>query len=136
MKARIRAAIWFSALSGSTTLMVEPARAVASLEMPAGTDLGQVVLALCSLVALIVVGAYGLRRVSGMRTRPGTVAMLGGVAVGSRERVVLLKVGDTQVLVGVAPGRVSTLHVFGGEDTSEAQHRPEKILQREELPCA
>jgi len=32
--------------------------------------------------------------------------------MGTRERVVLLQVGETQLLLGVAPGRVQTLHVL------------------------
>jgi flagellar protein FliO/FliZ len=32
--------------------------------------------------------------------------------VGSRERVILLRAGDKHLLIGVAPGRVQTLHVF------------------------
>ncbi|WP_172600428.1 FliO/MopB family protein [Sulfurivermis fontis] len=38
--------------------------------------------------------------------------MLGGVPVGQRERVVLIQVGNKQLLLGVAPGRVQTLHVL------------------------
>jgi flagellar protein FliO/FliZ len=32
--------------------------------------------------------------------------------VGQRERVVLIQVGSQQLLLGVAPGRVQTLHVL------------------------
>ena len=42
----------------------------------------------------------------------GGLRILGGLSMGARERVVLLQVGDTQLLVGVAPGRVQTLHVL------------------------
>lgn len=40
------------------------------------------------------------------------LSVLGGVSLGPRERAVLLQVGDTKLLVGVAPGRVQTLHVL------------------------
>ncbi|MCP3869925.1 MAG: flagellar biosynthetic protein FliO [Gammaproteobacteria bacterium] len=42
----------------------------------------------------------------------GLVTVLGGVSLGPRERAVVLQVGDERLLVGVAPGRVQTLHVF------------------------
>ncbi|MES9904075.1 MAG: flagellar biosynthetic protein FliO, partial [Sedimenticola sp.] len=42
----------------------------------------------------------------------GGINMLSGLSLGPRERVVLLQVGETRLLVGVAPGRVQTLHVF------------------------
>ncbi len=38
--------------------------------------------------------------------------VVAGLSVGQREKVVVLQVGDTQMLLGVAPGRVQTLHVF------------------------
>ena len=39
------------------------------------------------------------------------LAVLAQVSLGTRERAVLLRVGDRQLLVGVAPGNVRTLHV-------------------------
>src|SRR5581483_10684569 len=38
--------------------------------------------------------------------------VLADIPLGQKERAVLLKVGQTQILVGVAPGRVNTLHVL------------------------
>ena len=34
------------------------------------------------------------------------------IAVGMKERVVLVQAGETQMLLGVGPGNVRTLHVF------------------------
>lgn len=135
MKAWLHIGTWSLTFS-AWTLLATPACAEASFEMPAGTDIGQIVLAICSLLALIVVGAYALRRVSGIKARPGTVAMLGGLAVGSRERVVLVRVGDTQVLVGVAPGRVSALHVFEEAGRSEVKLQWEAVGTGEQRSCA
>jgi flagellar protein FliO/FliZ len=45
----------------------------------------------------------------------GVVTILGGVSLGPRERAVVLQVGQTRLLVGVAPGRVQTLHVLESE---------------------
>ena len=36
--------------------------------------------------------------------------MLGGISVGQRERVLLIQVGETQLLIGVAPGSVQRIH--------------------------
>jgi flagellar protein FliO/FliZ len=47
----------------------------------------------------------------------GEIAILSGVSLGPRERAVLLRVGNTRLLVGVAPGRVQTLHVLDDVDT-------------------
>ncbi len=39
-----------------------------------------------------------------------TVKILGGISLGTREKIVLIEVGTEQLLVGVAPGRVNLLH--------------------------
>lgn len=42
----------------------------------------------------------------------GAVKVVGGVMLGPRERLVVVEVQDTWVLVGVAAGHVSTLHTL------------------------
>lgn len=41
-----------------------------------------------------------------------TLRVLGSASVGQREKIVLLDAGGEQLLIGVAPGSVRTLHVF------------------------
>jgi len=78
----------------------------------AGTLL-QVALALALVLVLVAGAAWALRRVGGASAGgTGAVRVLGGVALGTRERAVLVQVGETQLLLGVAPGRVQTLHVL------------------------
>ena len=51
----------------------------------------------------------------------GVVKVVGGVMLGPRERLVVVEVEDTWVLVGVAAGHVSTLHTLAkpeGVDTT------------------
>lgn len=38
--------------------------------------------------------------------------VLGAISVGQREKLVLAQVGDAQILLGVAPGRVNKIHVL------------------------
>ena len=57
------------------------------------------------VVGLIVGMAWFMRRMSNMSgMATGNLKVLGGVSVGQRERIVLVQAGDTQLLVGVAPG--------------------------------
>lgn len=65
-----------------------------------------------ALVLLVMAGSAWLLRRYGtaQRGQAGAVRLLGGTAVGQRERVVLLEVGDTWLVIGVAPGHVSALH--------------------------
>jgi flagellar protein FliO/FliZ len=86
---------------------------------PAGADplamANLVQLTLGMLAVLLLLGglAWLLRR-SGRFTSGvhGALQILGGVSMGARERIVLLQVGKQQLLVGVAPGRIQTLHVL------------------------
>jgi len=81
---------------------------------PSGiASLGQVTLALCLVLAVIFVAAYALRRMRGFgKTGTGALEVVADLAVGQKERAVLIRVGNQQVLIGVAPGRVTTLHVL------------------------
>jgi len=73
----------------------------------------EMVLGLGLVVALIVVAAWLMRRVLRMQTNVnGRMRILGALSLGTRERVVLLQIGGRQLLLGVAPGRIQTLHLL------------------------
>ncbi|HEY2035604.1 MAG TPA: flagellar biosynthetic protein FliO [Steroidobacteraceae bacterium] len=86
----------------------------ASTAAPAGAGgLASVTLALLIVLAAIFAVAWVARRVRGVGNRVGNaIDVLADVPLGPKERAVLLKVGTEQVLIGVAPGRVSALHVL------------------------
>ncbi len=72
-------------------------------------------LTLCMVVVLgVILGLAWLLKRTGkfQMAAGGSLKILGGLSLGSRERVVLLQVGEAQLLVGVAPGRVQALHVL------------------------
>jgi flagellar protein FliO/FliZ len=53
--------------------------------------------------------------------------VIGGVALGTRERLVLVEVGETWLVIGVAPGQVSAVHAMPRPDgiaIPEAQAQP------------
>ncbi len=66
------------------------------------------------VVLLVIVGlGWVLRRMGGMHTHgSGQLRVLAGVSVGTKERVVLVSAGKTQLLLGVGPGQVRTLHIL------------------------
>jgi flagellar protein FliO/FliZ len=75
--------------------------------------LGEVTLALLLVLGAVFALAWALKRVRAFSARVGTaVEVLAQVPLGQKERAVLLKVGATQLLLGVAPGRVNTLYVL------------------------
>lgn len=71
----------------------------------------QVLFGLGIVLAAIAATAWLLKRIGpGQTSAASALRVVGGVAVGPRERVVLVDVGDTRLVIGVAPGHVSTLH--------------------------
>jgi len=67
------------------------------------------------LVVLLVIGAaaWAFKRFGNVHVgAQGRMKIIGGISLGTRERAVLLQVGDQQLVVGVSPGRIQTLHVL------------------------
>lgn len=73
----------------------------------------QVIFSLLLVLAAIVFVAWILKRINMPQNVPGSaLKVISGVAVGQRERVVLVEVNDTWLVVGVAPGQVTALHTM------------------------
>lgn len=97
------------------------------------TGLMRVVIALLLVLGAIIAAGRLARRVRGVGGGSGSaLQVLGQLSLGARERAVLIRVGERQLLIGVAPGNVRTLHVFeqlvtvppGGSPTDAAVERP------------
>jgi len=77
------------------------------------SGLAEVTFALAFVLAAIFGLAWLVRRVRGLDARMGAALdVIAEVRLGAKERAVLVRVGPTQLLLGVAPGRVTTLHVL------------------------
>lgn len=73
----------------------------------------QVVLSLLLVLAAVVLVGWILKRISLPQQSAGNaLKVISGVAVGQRERIVLVEVNDTWLVVGVAPGQVNALHTM------------------------
>ena len=65
------------------------------------------------VIALILGLAWVLRKYGRLPINNQVeMKILGGVSLGTRERAVLVQVEGHRILLGVAPGRVDTLHVL------------------------
>ncbi len=75
--------------------------------------LGQVIASLALVIGLLFGALWIMRRVNGVgQAVGGQMRVVSSLGLGQRERAVLVSVGDQQILLGVAPGRVAALHVF------------------------
>ena len=80
----------------------------------------QIIFSLLLVLAAIVLVAWLLKRMN--LAQQGSVRLLkvlGGVAIGQRERIVLVEVNDTWLVVGVGPGQIRTLHTLQKPDGIE-----------------
>ena len=82
----------------------------------------QVIFSLLLVLAAVVLVAWILKRVNLPQHGTGSLLkVISGVAVGQRERIVLVEVNDTWLVVGVAPGQVRTLHSMPKAELPTAQ---------------
>jgi flagellar protein FliO/FliZ len=73
-------------------------------------SLAQLTLSLIAIVALIFALSWALKRLKiGTPRSRGDMAVLDELALSPRERIVLVRIGDAQVLLGVAAGSVVSL---------------------------
>jgi len=104
-----------------------PAEAAPAIDPLSGANIGQLAIGLLFVLLMVIGLAWLLRRVGGVNFGGSqALKVVGGMSMGARERVVLIQVGETQLLVGISPGRIQTLHVLDkpvvvqdGEQTGE-----------------
>lgn len=91
-----------SVASASTIEKVNPA-----------SSLMQVALALIAVLAMIFALGWLVKKVSqGSGMASGQMKVVASMALGTRERLAVVDIAGTQILIGVAPGRISSLHTF------------------------
>jgi flagellar protein FliO/FliZ len=97
--------------------LVSGAAAAAPPNPLSAGNLFQVVLGLCVVLALMAAAAWALKRFGAARMSAGApVKIVGGIAVGTRERIMVVEVADQWIVVGVAPGRINTLSTMARQE--------------------
>lgn len=104
--------------STATVLFLLPVSSTGSIDnaVTAGVDpayLIKTVIALCFVLIVIFLLSKLLRtfNTSG-KLNSGPIRVLAGTQLGSRERLVLVQAGDTQLLLGVSPAGIVKLEKF------------------------
>ncbi|MFA5678500.1 MAG: flagellar biosynthetic protein FliO [Pseudomonas sp.] len=110
-----------------------------------GSLAGQLVqmgLGLMVVVGLIFLLGYLMRRVGPLAPQGGQhIRLISSYPLGPRDRLALVEVGGQQLLLGISPGRITTLHVLDEpvvDDSSAASsdfaRKLQAILKREQKP--
>ncbi len=96
-----------AAVEGTRPVYTPPPSAVSS------GNIVQIIFSLLLVLAAIVLAAWLFKRMNVARQGAGNLLkILGGAAIGQRERIVLVEVNDTWLVVGVGPGQIRTLHTL------------------------
>ena len=99
-------------ISPAIAVLLNAAEAAAQAAPPpsASSGLVQMLLGLLVILALLVGSLWLLKKLTAPRgVAAGLMRVVAATAVGGRERVVIVEVGSTWLVLGVAPGRVSAL---------------------------
>lgn len=105
-------ALPLSAMAAEPVVQAAP-QVSSALSSGMGGQLTQLVLGLLLVIGLIFALAWLLRRVQSASPRNGQlIEVLGSRALGARDRLVLVQVGNEQILLGITPGRITPLHVL------------------------
>jgi flagellar protein FliO/FliZ len=110
---------------GASLVFARAAQAADNVAPPSAVGAGSMLqfgLGLAIVLGLIVAAGWFMKRFSIGPAAAGTLKVVAGTSVGQRERVVVVEIGETWMVLGVAPGRVNALHTMprGQIATSQA----------------
>jgi len=118
-----------SVLLAATALPVAAAPETPSL----ASSLGQMVLGLGVVIALLLASLWLIKRLTSPRGAASGLRVLGGVSIGSRERVVLVEVAGKVLVLGVSAANVNTLHTLDASELHQAaESAPTQLATRPE----
>jgi flagellar protein FliO/FliZ len=79
-----------------------------------GSAILQMLFGLALVIGLLFLGVYLLQRLNGGKSfgNSGPLRIVGGLMLSPRERIVLLEVDETWIVIGIVPGQIKTLHTL------------------------
>ena len=81
----------------------------------------QVFIGLLAVIFVIFFLSVLLKKLNMLPKGSGLIKILAGISIGNKDRLLLIQVGEEQILIGTSPGRVSKIHQLS-----------EKVLLQEE----
>ena len=105
-------AVWASNSVAAETSDTITAKTLSTPPLSSGAIV-ETLLGLILVLAIIVLLAWLIKRTNRFQTTAnGEMKIIAGLALGPRERAVLLQVGEQQILIGVTAQQVQTLYVL------------------------
>ncbi|MDD5579450.1 MAG: flagellar biosynthetic protein FliO [Methylobacter sp.] len=104
---------WFPACRAEPGVEIAKpaARAVSSGDMISWS------MGLLIVLSLFFLCVWGMRKLTVLSVNGAEkMRIVGGISLGMREKVILLQAGKKQLILGVTPGRIQTLHILEGDD--------------------
>ena len=107
-------ALPFSVLAAEPVASAATAAAAPVVNSGVAGQLTQLVFGLLLVLWLIFFLAWLLRRVqqAGPAGKGQVIELIGSRALGPRDRLMLVQVGNEQILLGLSPGTITALHVL------------------------
>jgi flagellar protein FliO/FliZ len=123
----------FNAVISEADVQKQTAKTITS------TDISVWGIGLVIVLSIFFVCVWTLRKLNASTANSAEkMRIVGGIPLGLREKVILLQVGKKQLILGITPGRIETLHVLEGDDclikeptmtTETANGFAQKLLQ-------
>ena len=86
---------------------------VANSAMPiSGLHIVKLLAIFFGILSLIILSAYVLKKFNMVSWTQGPIKLLTGLSLSTKERIILIDVGGKQILIGVSPAGIETLHAF------------------------
>ncbi|TBN42127.1 flagellar biosynthetic protein FliO [Pseudomonas sp. BGI-2] len=107
-------ALPFSVLAAEPVATAATVAAAPAVSSGVAGQLTQLVFGLLLVLGLIFFLAWLLRRVqqAGPAGKGQVIEIVGSRALGPRDRLMLVQVGNEQILLGLSPGTITALHVL------------------------
>ncbi|WLG92043.1 flagellar biosynthetic protein FliO [Pseudomonas cucumis] len=107
-------ALPFAVLAAEPVATAATAAAAPAVSSGVAGQLTQLVFGLLLVLGLIFFLAWLLRRVqqAGPAGKGQVIELIGSRALGPRDRLMLVQVGNEQILLGLSPGTITALHVL------------------------
>ena len=103
--------LWIPVAAMPADIQKQAVKSVASGDIAAWS------MGLLIVLSVFFLCVWGVRKLNGLSVGGAEkMRVVGGLSLGLREKIILLQVGKKQLILGVTPGRIETLHVLEGDD--------------------